>query len=421
MYIMQLSEWLETNNHFEFSDKDYAIRLDLIAKLRGLYKAEVYLGEIPESFRTEVVYSSLLANYAAASNIKKCEELFNKMKDLGFKISCLSYNQLLLLYKRTVKKKAADVLLMMEKENVKPSLITYEILIEMKGQKKDIAGIEQIVETMKADGLEPNANILASVARYYVAAGLRDKAAAVLKEIEGGDMKKTRWVYHSLITIYASLGRDDEVGRIWEARASGLPHVDECAAVIEAWGRLNKIENAEATFDKMLETMKKPPQKLFTALLKVYTNHKMLDKGKDLVRRMVDSNCYLGPVSWDALVKFCLAGGEVEKADTILGKAVKEKRGRPLFTTYFAILSEYAKRGDVHNAEKIFQMMRWVGYTSRVGHYRSLLWAYENAKIPAYGFADRMRAANIIPNQAMTRQLARINRFNKSPVDDLLE
>lgn len=419
---MQLSEWLESTKHLEFGEKDYAIRVDLIAKTRGLRRAELYLEKIPELFRTEIVYSNLLANYASTSNIKKSEELFNKMKDLGFSISCFSYNQLLLLYKRTVKKKIDDVLLLMEKENIKPSLLTYQILIDVKGRENDINGIEQIVETMKAEGLEPSGHIQALVARYYAASGLRDKAEAVLKEMEGGDLQKNGWIYQPLISIYASLGRDDEVDRIWKVcESDGHPHLDECKAVIEAWGHLNKIENAEMAFDKMLEITKKPPAKLFTSLIKVYTNHKMLEKGKDLVKRMVDSGCYLGPVTLDALVKLHLAAGEVEKADAVLGKAVKEKRGRPLFCTYCAIMDEYAKRGDVHNAEKIFQMMRWVGYTFRVGQYRVLLRAYENAKTPAYGFSDRMRADNIIPNQAMAHQLARIDRFKQSPMYDLLE
>ncbi|KAL8489314.1 hypothetical protein ACS0TY_025284 [Phlomoides rotata] len=415
---LQLSEWLESTKHFEFVDKDYAIRLDLIAKTRGLRKAEVYIEEIPESFRTEIVYSTLLANYVSATNIKKSEELFNKMKDLGFLLSCFSYNQLLLLYTRTVKKKIADVLLLMEKENIKPSLLTYQILIDVKGRDKDITGIEQIIETMKGDGLEPSAHIQALVARYYAAAGLREKAEAVLKDIEEGDIEKNRWIYQELIPIYASLGRDDEVDRIWKVCESRL---HECTAVIEAWGHLKKIENAELAFEKMLKVWKKPPAKVFTALLKVYTNHKMLEKGKDLVKQMSDVDCYMGPVTWDAIVKLFLAAGEVEKADTILENAVKEKRGRPLFCTYCAIMEEYAERGDVHNAEKIFQMMRRVGYCFRVGQYKLLLRAYVKANTPAYGFSDRMRADNIIPNQAMARQLAQMDKFKKSPIDDLLE
>ncbi|KAL8261588.1 hypothetical protein R6Q59_025637 [Mikania micrantha] len=40
----------------------------------------------------------------------------------------------------------------MEKENVKPSLFTYRLLIETKGMSNEIIGMEQVLETMKETG-----------------------------------------------------------------------------------------------------------------------------------------------------------------------------------------------------------------------------------------------------------------------------
>ncbi|KAK4432056.1 Pentatricopeptide repeat-containing protein, mitochondrial [Sesamum alatum] len=421
MYVkaLQLSEWLESTKHIEFHETHYASRLDLIAKLRGIFKAEEYIQKIPESFRGEIVYRTLLANCVSATNVKKSEEVFNKMKSL-FPVTCFSCNQLLLLYKRTDKKKIADVLLLMEKENVKPSIFTYQILIDVKGQSNDISGMEQIVETMKSEGVEPNSQIQASLARHYVAAGLKDKAVAILKEMEGDDITKNRWVCRVLLPIYASLGRADEVERIWKVCESN-PWLEECMAAIGAWGQLKRIEEAEAAFDKMVKKVKNPSSKHFALLLNVYANHKMLAKGKDLVRRLAESSSILGPLTWDALVKLYVGAGEVEKADSILEKALKQNRGKPLFNSYFVILDQYAKRGDIHNAEKIFHRMREAGYVARVRPYQSLLFAYMNAKTPAYGFRERMKADNVIPNKAMNNLLTRADAFRKSAVAELLE
>ncbi|KAG2268411.1 hypothetical protein Bca52824_062966 [Brassica carinata] len=70
--------------HYELEERDYASRLDLIAKIRGLHKGELYIERIPGSFRGELVYRTLLTNYASTSNVRKAEAVFNKMKDLGF-------------------------------------------------------------------------------------------------------------------------------------------------------------------------------------------------------------------------------------------------------------------------------------------------------------------------------------------------
>ncbi|KAL0453220.1 UNVERIFIED_CONTAM: Pentatricopeptide repeat-containing protein, mitochondrial [Sesamum latifolium] len=374
---LQLSEWLESTKHLEFNEKNYASRLDLIAKVHGIYKAKSYLKQIPKSFRGELVYRTLLANYVSCTNVKRSEQLFNRIKELEFPMSCFTCNQMLILYKRVDKKKIADVLLLMEKENIKPTISTFQILIDVKGQFNDIMGMEEIVETLKAEGLEPNSRIQTSLARYYALGGLKDKAAAILKEMEGDDINKRRW--------------------------------------------LKRIENAEAAFDKLLEKVKKPTSRHFAALMKFYADNKMLAKGNDLLKRMADIGCRVEPLAWDAVVKLYVGAGEVEKAVSILKKAIEDKTDRPLFSSYLSIMYKYADRGDVHSVEKIFLMMRQAGYTARLQQYQSLLHAYENAKAPAYGFSDRMKADKIFPNKALANQLARVNAFRKTELTELLE
>lgn len=418
--ILQLSEWLEANKRLDFVERDYASRLDLIAKVRGLQKAESYIANIPKSFRGEVIYRTLLANCVVANNPKKAEEVFNKMKELEFPITSFACNQLLLLYKRLDKKKIADVLLLMEKENVKPSLFTYKILIDTKGQSNDMTGMEQIVETMKAEGIEPDMNTKALLARHYVSGGLKEKAEAILKEMEGGNLEEHRWACKALLPIYADLRKSDEVGRVWKICES-KPSLDECIAAIEAWGKLGQVEKAEAVFEKMLKQWKKVSSKHYSALLKVYANHKMLSKGKELIKRMGDNGCRIGPLTWDSLVKLYVEAGEVEKADSVLQKAAQQNQIKPMFMSYMTIMDQYSKRGDIHNSEKIYHRMRQAGYVARARQFQSLIQAYVNAKAPAYGMRERMKADNIFPNKVIAGQLSQIDPFKKSAVSDLLD
>ncbi|XP_028081907.1 pentatricopeptide repeat-containing protein At1g80270, mitochondrial-like [Camellia sinensis] len=216
------------------------------------------------------------------------------------------------------------------------------------------------------------------------------------------------------------LRKADEVGRVWKVCESN-PNPDECMAAIEAWGKLNKIEEAEAVFERMLKTWKKLSSKHYSTLLKVYANHKMLAKGKDLVKRMADSGCRVGPLTWDALVKLYVEAGEVEKADSILQKAAQQNQMKPLFSSYMAIMDQYANRGDVHNAEKMFHRMRQSGYVGRLRQFQTLIQAYINAKSPAYGMRERMKADNIFPNKAAAEQLVQVDAFRKSVMSDLLD
>ncbi|TKY53764.1 Pentatricopeptide repeat-containing protein mitochondrial [Spatholobus suberectus] len=416
---LQLFQWLESNKKLEFVESDYASQLDLIAKLRGLPKAEKYIESVPESFRGELLYRTLLANCASQNNLSATEKIFNKMKDLDFPLTAFACNQLLLLYKKVDKKKISDVLLLMEKENVKPSAFTYRILIDTKGQSNDIDGMEQIVETMKAEDIEPDIQLQAVLVRHYTSAGLKEKAEAILKEIEGENLKENQWVCATLLRLYANLGEADEVERIWKVCES-KPRIDDCLAAVEAWGKLKKIEEAEAVFEMMSKKWKLSA-KNYSVLLKIYANNKMLKKGKDLIKRMADSGCKIGPLTWDALVKLYIQAGEVEKADSVLQKAIQQNRVQPMFTTYMAILDQYAKRGDIHNSEKIFHRMRKAGYTSRISQFQVLIQAYINAKVPAYGIRERLKADNLFPNKTLANQLALVDAFRKNAVSDLLD
>ncbi|KAL4273360.1 hypothetical protein GQ457_13G010970 [Hibiscus cannabinus] len=417
---LQLSEWLEVKKQLDFVERDYASRVDLIAKVHGLQKAEDYIQAIPKSSRGEVIYRTLLANCVTSNHLKKAEEVFNKMKDLEFPITAFACNQLLLLYKRLDKKKIADVLLLMEKENVKPSPFTYRVLIDTKGLCNDTSGMDQIVETMKAEGVEPDIHTLSILAKHYASAGLAEKAEEILKALEGDDIKQNRRGCRFLLPLYAELGKVDEVERIWKVCES-KPFFEEYLAAIEAWGKLGQIEKSEAVFDRLLATSKKLPARYYTKLLKVYSDHKMLQKGKDLVKQMADNGCQIGPLTWDALVKLYVEAGEVEKADSVLQKACQKKEIKPLFTSFMVVMEQYAKRGDIHNTEKMFHRMRQAGYVARVRQFQCLVEAYINAKAPAYGMRERMKADNIFPNRYLGAQLAQVDAFRRTSVSDLLE
>ena len=111
----------------------------------------------------------------------------------------------------------------------------------------------------------------------------------------------------------------------------------------------------------------------------------------------------------------------MEKADSILQKANQQNQMRPMFSSYMAIMDQYAKRGDVHNSEKMLHRMQQNGYMGRIRQFQALIQAYINAKVPAYGIRERMKADNIFPNKAVAGQLAQVDAFRRTAVSDLLD
>lgn len=233
----------------------------------------------------------------------------------------------------------------MKKGKIKRSTFTYQTPIDAKWQSGHINGMERLLEEMKSDGLEPTMHILASVAKNYVDGCLKAKAEAVLKDMEKADLSENRWVCRLILLIYASLERSDEVERIWK-KCERNHNFAECVAGIQAFGRLNRIEEAEAAFDKLLRIVKRPSSRHYAFMLSMYADKRMLDKGKDLVCRMNET----GPPALHALAKLYARCGEVEKAESVLQKALGNRRGMELLSSFLSVLDAYAEKGDKKNA-----------------------------------------------------------------------
>ncbi|KAI3804131.1 hypothetical protein L1987_32302 [Smallanthus sonchifolius] len=247
------------------------------------------------------------------------------------------------------------------------------------------------------------------LARHYIYRGLTEKEKVILQEMEGSDLMEKRHVFSSLLRLYAILQSVADVDRVWNVCKSN-PQLDECMKAIFAYGKLKKVKEAKAVFDQMSKKFKRMSSRHYAEMLKVYANNKMLSKGKNLVEKMAESGCRIGPLGWDALVKLYVESGEIEKAVSVLPEGLgSENNGiKPLFCTYLVIMEQYAKRGDIQNAEKMFLRMRQDGY---VRLKQGLLQTYKNANVSADGFRERMQADNIIPNKALAELLARVDAF----------
>ncbi|KAF9599148.1 hypothetical protein IFM89_035427 [Coptis chinensis] len=104
----------------------------------------------------------------------------------------------------------------MELQNIKLFVFRYRLLIDARGQANDIEGMEKCVETMKEDGFEPDIQTQGLLVRHYVTGGFTKKAEAILKEMEGANLKQNCWAcefYSPLSGTSVRMMRSVEFGR----------------------------------------------------------------------------------------------------------------------------------------------------------------------------------------------------------------
>ena len=105
----------------------------------------------------------------------------------------------------------------------------------------------------------------------------------------------------------------------------------------------------------------------------------------------------------------------------MLVKLSRQRNMRPLFNSYMDIMKEYAKRGDIRNSEKMFLRIKQAGFSSSLYQFEHLINAYINAKKPAYGIWERLKAENISPSPVLNERLRQVDPFRTTPASYLLD
>ena len=143
--------WMEKRN-VQFSNLDHAIRLDLIAKTKGLVAAEDYISALPPAAKNKRTYGSLLHCYC--NNLMKDEALalFKKMDELKLIYNNLPFNNLMCLYVKLGRsEKVAELVNELKRRNIPRSSFTYVLWMQSYANSNDMEGVERVVEELSND------------------------------------------------------------------------------------------------------------------------------------------------------------------------------------------------------------------------------------------------------------------------------
>ncbi|XP_010422661.1 PREDICTED: pentatricopeptide repeat-containing protein At4g01990, mitochondrial [Camelina sativa] len=255
---LEIFEWME-RKEIAFSSSDHAIRLDLIAKTKGLEAAENYFNSLDDSSKNQSTYGSLLNCYCVEREEEKAKAHFENMVDLNHVSNSLPFNNLMAMYLRLDQpEKVPEVVVAMKQRNITPCDITYSMWIQSCGSLKDLDGVEKVLEEMKAEGEETSSSwdTFANLAAIYVKVGLYDKAEEALKSLESKMNPHLRDSFHFLISLYAGVSNAKEVYRVWDLLKKRHPNVNNTSylIILQALSKLNDVDGVKRIFTEWEST-----------------------------------------------------------------------------------------------------------------------------------------------------------------------
>ncbi|XP_010242929.1 PREDICTED: pentatricopeptide repeat-containing protein At2g20710, mitochondrial [Nelumbo nucifera] len=369
-HALEISQWMTDQRYFDLSAGDAAIRLDLITKVHGLGEAEKYFDYIPTQLRVFQTYGALLNCYTHEKSVDKAEALFQKMKELGFAKTVLTYNVMLNLYSQMGQHEKLDPLMQeMEDRGIGHDKFTLSIRMSAYSAAADVDGMEKILTRMEADPsiiVDWNAYFL--MANGYMKAGLTDKALTMLKKSEAlitGRQRRVAVDY--LLTMYAGIGKKDELYRIWNTyKASEKIYNSTYICMLSSLVKLDDIEGAEKIFGEWELGGTSYDFRVPNRLISAYCKKGLLEKAEAIISKAIEKGKKPLSSTWDLLASGYYENNQILNAVETLKKAIMASRPgwRPNHATLAGCLEYYKEQRDVEGARKLIRLLGNSGHFS---------------------------------------------------------
>ncbi|XP_015697142.2 pentatricopeptide repeat-containing protein At2g20710, mitochondrial-like [Oryza brachyantha] len=408
---LELSMWMTERRHLHLSPGDIAYRLDLISKVHGLDKAVEYFDSVPNQLRQQQCYGSLLRCYAEANCVEKAEELFEKMRGMGIAGS-YAYNVMMKLYFQNDQVERVHSLHQaMEEGGIAPDIFTIDILVTAHADAEDVEAIETVLERANSCNDLISWHSYATIGKVFMKAGMQERALQAFQESEKKIAKKNnRVAYGFLLTMYADLGMNSEVERIWEIYRSKVPP-SACNSMymcrISVLLKMNDIPGAEKAYEEWESKHVYHDSRIMNLLLNAYCKEGLMEKAEAFVDQFIKKGRKPLANTWYKLAGGYFKVGQVSKAADLTKKALASASNEwiPDLTNVLMSLNYFMEQKNVEAAEEMASLLqRLLPLTRDV--YHGLLKTYVNAGKPVSDLLDRMRKDGINTDEETDKILA---------------
>ncbi|XP_039145919.1 pentatricopeptide repeat-containing protein At4g02820, mitochondrial isoform X1 [Dioscorea cayenensis subsp. rotundata] len=421
-HALEICEWMRTQNDIKLLPGDYALHLDLIAKVRGLASAEKFFEDLPERMKGQSTSSALLHTYAQNNLPMKAESLMKEMSVNGLLRCSLPYNHMMSLYLSRGELEKIPKVVEELKRNTSPNEVTYNLWLRSYAVKDDAEGAEKVFLEMRTRKIAADWVTYSTMASIYIKANLLEKAKEALKKMEMKVTRKERSGYCSLLSLHASLSNRDEVDRIWNKMKSLFRKMSdfEYKCMLSSLTKLDDIKEAENIYSEWESMSGTGDSRVPNILLAFYTKNGMMEKAESFHEHTIQVGikpCY---TTWEILAMGYLNKKNMGKVLDCLEKGFSSlEKWEPNKVLVQAVFTKLEKLADIEGAERFLVMLRNAGYvTTEI--YNSLLRTYAKAgKMPLI-ISERMETDNVQPNEETQRLIKLTSRYCVGSVSTLI-
>ncbi|CAK9327442.1 unnamed protein product [Citrullus colocynthis] len=409
---LEVSEWMKKSGVCIFSPTEHAVQLDLIGRVRGYLSAENYFNQLKEQDQTSNTYGALLNCYVRQRQVEKSLSHLQKMKEMGFATSQLTYNDIMCLYTNVGQHdKVPEVLAEMKEKNVSPDNFSYRICINSYGVRHDLEGMENVLKEMESQPhIVMDWNTYAVVANFFIKAGLTDKAVNALRKSEERLKSKDRIGHNHLISLYATLGNREKVLKLWNLDKTATTRFinRDYITMLESLVRLGGLEEAEEVLKEWESSGNCYDFRVPNTVIVGYIDKGMCDRAETLLQDLMEKEKATTPNSWGAVAVQYLDRGETENALECMKAALSlnmDKGWKPNPRVITALLSWLGDKGIIEEVEAFVGALRSVIPVNRE-MYHALIKVHIRGGKEVNELLDQMKSDKIDEDEETKKILA---------------
>ncbi|XP_056167098.1 pentatricopeptide repeat-containing protein At4g21705, mitochondrial-like [Syzygium oleosum] len=365
-HALQVSEWMSSKTEGFLTPADHALKLDLIGKVQGVDVAENYFNSLRDQDRVEKTYGALLNCYVRDCAADKSLSLLQKMKEMGYASTALTYNCEMCLYTNIGQlEKVPNVLSEMKEANISPDNFSYRICLSSYGARSDLDNMEDLLKEMEhLQHVSVDWSTYAVVANHFIKAGIKEKALIYLRKCEE-NVQRDSPGYNHLISLYASLGNCKEAKRLWALRKANRKRQSnkDYITVLGSLVKLGEIEEAEKLLREWEGSCEFYDFRVPNTLLIGYCQKGWPEKAEQMLRGIVKQGKTAIPNSWSIVAAGYVDKDNMEKAFECMKEALalqsQSKAWQPK-TQVVSIILNWVKVNRANEVESFLSSLNTV-------------------------------------------------------------
>ncbi|KAK2968492.1 hypothetical protein RJ640_030103 [Escallonia rubra] len=370
-HALEISRWMTDKRYSSLTAGDVATRMNLMTRVHGIEELEKYFNGIPQRLKNLDVYIALLNCYAHIRSVEKAEDAMQKLRDMGYR-KPLAYNILMNLYYRAGSREKMDCLMHeMDEKGIYIDVYTLNLHLSAYAAASDSEGIVKILTRMESDPrIVLDCYAYAAAAYVYSKLGLVEKALEIIKKLEGliPTSKRRTFIFDCLLGLCVSIGRKDELYRIWELYKKEKIFNKGYISMLSALMTFDDIEGAEMIFEEWELRGLSYNFRIPNFLIGAYCRRGHLGKAEALVNKGIVKGVDPPSTTWYIMAGGYISDNQVPKAVEALKKAISvcPPDWKPRMNTMVACLEFLERHSDVEVKDEFARSLEGKGVFTEI-------------------------------------------------------